>query len=548
MARDIDARRWASAAETGRHPAMGAEGMVSSPNAWATLIGVDILRAGGNAVDAAIAVGAALMVVAPHQCAMGSDAFWLIHRGAAPTIAVNATGRSAAAASAESARAGGRTALPPYSGQAVTVPGAVAGWSEVHERFGSVDLPRLLEPAARLSEKGVPVSPYFAARLAHGDELLADRVESARVFRPHGRPMAVGERLQQPDLAATLRRLAADPDCFYQGELGERMAAAVRDEGGWLTAADFADHVTDVDTPLRAPFGGWEIEEMPPNSQGITALIALGLFSAFEEPKTAPLALHRWIESTKIALVVRDASVTDPGWMPRRTADLLDPAELSRLAKLIDDRQPRTRSWLTERIAPDGAPPPATGHGDTAHFAVVDKERTAVSCIQSVFDPFGSGITVPGTGIVLQNRGKSFSLDDAAVNALAPRKRPMHTLAPAMATDDGAPVAAFGAMGAHAQAQLHLQMLDGLLLAGLDPASVTARPRWFVEPDGGEFRLLVESRAQWSGALETLGHKMVEAAAFDQRMGHEQIVLIDHDRGALIGASDPRTDGLALGY
>lgn len=183
MRSGFDADRYAAAAQDGHHPAMGVDGMVSSPNAWATLVGTDILRAGGNAVDAAIAVGAALMVVAPHQCAMGSDAFWLIHRGVEPTVAVNATGRSAAAASAEAARQGGRTALSPHSGQAVTVPGAVAGWRDVHQRYGTLDLQRLLEPAARLAERGVPVSPYFAARLAVGDELLAGHAESARVFR-----------------------------------------------------------------------------------------------------------------------------------------------------------------------------------------------------------------------------------------------------------------------------------------------------------------------------------------------------------------------------
>ncbi len=243
------------------------------------MIGVDILRAGGNAVDAAIAIGAALMVVAPHQCGMGSDAFWLIHRGAEPTVAANATGRSAAAASTEAIRAAGQAELSPRSGQAVTVPGAVDGWREVHRRFATMDLQRLLEPAARLAEKGVPVSPYFAARLAAGDELLAARPGSARVFRPQGRTLGFGDRLQQPDLAATLRRVAADPRCFYEGELGEQIAAAVRDEGGWLTAADLAEHVTDLESPLRAPFRGWDIEEMPPNSQGITALVALALFS-----------------------------------------------------------------------------------------------------------------------------------------------------------------------------------------------------------------------------------------------------------------------------
>lgn len=547
MTPGVPAHSYAATAEDGRHPAMGTDGMVSSPNAWATVAGLDVLRAGGNAVDAAITVGATLMVVAPHQCAMGSDAFWLIHPAGEATVAVNATGRSAAAASAAAVRASGGT-LAPRSGMAVTVPGAVGGWADVHGRFASMELPRLLEPAAGLAQSGVPVSPYLAARLQDADEVLASRGESARVFRPGGRAIGVGERLHQPDLAATLRRVAADPGCFYQGELAERMAAAVVEDGGVLSATDFAEHATDFTTPLQAPFHGWQIEEMPPNSQGITALVALALFSALGEPETQIVALHRWIEATKIALVVRDANVTDPDWMPRTPAELLEPGHVVELARLIDDQRPRTRSWLTDRIAPGGAAPQAAGRGDTAHFAVVDREGMAVSCIQSVFDPFGSGITVPGTGIVLHNRGKGFSLDDDHVNVLAPSKRPMHTLSPAMATHGDAAVAVFGAMGAHAQAQLHLQMLDGLLLGGMGPASVTARPRWFVEPLGTQFRLLVESRARWSDGLRSLGHDVVDAAAFDQRMGHEQIVLIDHDRGVLIGASDPRTDGLALGY
>jgi gamma-glutamyltranspeptidase/glutathione hydrolase len=367
-----------------------------------------------------------------------------------------------------------------------------------------------------------------------------------------GGPRRTGELLVQPDLAATLRELAAEPTALYHGRLAEAIAGAVREEGGWLTPDDLAAHSADWTQPLRAPFSDWVVEEMPPNSQGVAALIGLTLLGEGGPPPREDEAAwtRRSVDAARILMAVREAEITDPAFMTRAAEDLLGEGYLAPLRALVREGGPVSTPAL-EAVVGRAVPAVEGVHqGDTVHFAIVDADGLAVSCIQSVFDSFGSGIVVPGTGILLHNRGSSFKLDPGHPNALAPGKRPMHTLAPGMATGGGRTAAVFGCMGGHAQAQIHLQVIGALAGQGLDPAAAVERPRWTVPPvtDPEADVVDVEDRGVTAQALADGGYQVRRVEPFAQRMGHAQVILVDHAAGALMGAADPRSDGVALGY
>jgi gamma-glutamyltranspeptidase len=548
----IDARRFKSAGlGDGRPPSFASQAMVVAPDRWAALIGVEVLREGGTAVDAAIAVSAALTVAMPHQTGLGGDAFWMIRKAAGPTEALNASGRAPSATDPDRLLAAGEMIIPPRSPFAVTVPGMIAGWTEAHERHGRLDLARLLEPAAAAAIEGRPVTPTYARAVRSVEHALSIRPEWRRVFLPGGRAPSVGERLCQPDLAATLRTLADNPHLFYRGHLADRISEAVRADGGWLATGDLAACRAEWVAAIARPFAEWTVNEMPPNSYGCLALLAMAIYEADggSSARTVAQSTHRWIEAAKIMTLVRDAEVGDPAGMRAPIDKILDLHNVRRLAALISPTEARSFAWLNDRVLVEGDwIANRGGHADTCHFVVVDSEGTSVSCIQSLFDDFGTGLVVPGTGIVLQNRGACFTLQPGHPNTLTAGRRPLHTLAPALATVDDTTVAVFGAMGGHAQVQLHLQMVDGLALSGLNPAEVTDRPRWFVRPVQGEFSVLVENRLQAASELARMGHRLEMEGPYTEFVGHEQIVLLDHARGVLVGAADPRSDGAAVGY
>jgi gamma-glutamyltranspeptidase/glutathione hydrolase len=545
--------------------------MVSSPSAFATVVGVDLLRSGGNAVDAALAVSAALMVSAPHQSGPGGDGWWLVARPGEDPVVLNATGESGSAADATSLLRQGHQAAPRTSAVAVTVPGAIAGWAEVHGRYASRDLRDLLEPAIVAARDGLPVTPYVARQLAAADDLLASRPATDAIYRPGGHCLRPGDRLVLGDLATTLETIARDQRAIYEGRIAELIVEALHSEGGWLTADDLADASATWEDPLAGDFGGWAVWEAPPNSQGITVLISSGIGRRLgllgpESSADGPRRRHQWIEAARIALAVRDLAVGDPRSMSVAAESLLEPSLLESLCALVRPAaapEPELRAEVAEVLAAvvprsTEQPPERTGNlpnplargdGDTVHFAVVDRDGLAVSAIQSLLTPFGTGIAVPGTGIVLHNRGTSFALESGHPNALEPRRRPLHTLAPAMAFAAGGLAAAFGCMGGHAQAQLQLQILDGLVWEGLDPASVTERARWFARTDeAGQEELLIEQRGSEADDLRRLGHRVRLVGPYDELMGHQQIVAVDRELGVLVGAADPRTDGLVLGF
>jgi gamma-glutamyltranspeptidase/glutathione hydrolase len=567
--RRADRRFLETGLRDGRQPAIAARGMVVTPHSFATLTGLDVLRSGGNAIDAALAVSAALMVAVPHQTGPGGDAWWMVRPHDGPVQVLNASGRSSRHASADELRAAGWPRVADREVHAVTAPAVAAGWREVHARWATRSLPDLFRPAVAAAEDGLLVSPNMARQLELADPVLARDASASAIFRPGGRPLRVGERLVQAELAATIRELGEDPRSIHEGRLADAVAAAVRDRRGWLDETDLAGVTATWERPLSCPSGGWEVLEAPPNSQGMAALVALALRERAEAGLArvdAVTDLHLSVEAARIAMAVRDAAVADPDRMVIEPAEILRPGTIEALAAAIDperaageDRLAAAVGRVLGDLAPRrGSPSSRGGSGgtrphpgtDTAHFVVIDRDGFAVSCIQSLFSAFGSGIVVPGTGVILHNRGAGFSLEAGRPNELRPLQRPMHTLAPAMATAGKRLQAVFGCMGGHAQTQIHLQMVQGLARDGLDPATVTARPRWFArpDPDSGAPEVLVESRLRSAARLPSFGHAVVRLGPFADVMGHEQVVLVDSERGALLGAADPRSDGIALGF
>ena len=320
------ARYEAAGIASGRPLVLGARAMVVTPSAWASSVGLEVLRGGGTAVDAAVAVGAALSVAHPNQCGLGGDAFWLIRPRGAETSALNASGRAPAGAAPGDLLDRGLTEIPPRSAFAVTAPGMVAGWRDAHARFGRTEFARLLAPAIEAADRGLAVTPLLARYIRRSEEILRARPEATRIFLPGGRAPAVGHVLRQPDLAGTLRALAHDPGAFYAGAPAEAIAAAIAAEGGWLDAADLAAHTSDWVAPLTLSFGGWDVQEMPPNSQGMTALMGLALIGAAGLGAADPPAAwaDAGIAAARTFMAVRDREIADPASMRRTPQELLD--------------------------------------------------------------------------------------------------------------------------------------------------------------------------------------------------------------------------------
>ncbi len=543
--------------------ARGASGAVVAPHHLATAAGLGILRAGGSAVDAAIATNATLAVVMGGACGLGGDAFWLVWRESSATLtALNGSGRSAAR-HPDAVRAAGLDRMPLRGPLAITVPGAVASWGEAHARWGRLPWADLLAPAIELAEGGFPASDGWIASVESGFATFGaapsgdsamhglDPRPWAAAYRPAGRPWRPGERVRLPALGRTLRRLAdAGPSDLYAGELAERQAAGLAAAGSPIDAADLAAHRTDVGEPLTAPYRDVVVATHPPNSSGIVALEILRVLERLGEPDPAAYATgrgaggpwsHLGVEAARRAFADRDAFLTDPDALPFPAAELLADAHVAELAASIDPGR-----------AADPAPSLLPRGGGTIFLGVVDRTGDAVSLIESNYLGFGSGVVDPATGIAYQNRGGYFSLDQARANRLAPRKRTLHTLMPAMLLRGGRPWVVVGSMGGDAQPQVHAQVIPALVDGGLSPAAAVAMPRWFVDPVDhyAPPRLVrVEPRAG-PGTIDGLrarGHEVVEAAPFDAGLGHcHAIELVDGGPargGTLAAATDPRSEG-----
>jgi gamma-glutamyltranspeptidase / glutathione hydrolase len=536
--------------------ARGRHGAVVAPHHLATEAGLGILRAGGHAVDAAIATNAVLAVVEPNACGVGGDAFWLIWDAAAHAqLALNGSGRAPAGANAADLRARGLTRLPLRGALAVAIPGAVRSWGDAHRRFGRLPRSTVLAPAIELASHGFPAWDGFVESVERSAPLVEEALGSDagffEIYRPHGRPWRPGELVRLPALATTLRAMSDEGfDAFYEGDLAERQAATLRRLGLACDIGDFRGQTSTWTEPISTTYRGLRVTTHPPNSSGLVALELLNILERFEPPADVadPAWIHLGIEASKLAMADRDAYLTDPDARDVPVARLIDKGYAAELAARID---------MAQAAQPPNARNPRGG--GTIYLAVVDGDGNAVSLIESNYMGFGSGVVDPGTGIHYQNRGSYFSLDEDHPNVLEPGKRTLHTLLPGMLFRDGegtrgGPWIIAGSMGGDAQPQIHAQLVSALADGGHDIRRAVSLPRWFVEPER-HFAPPTEVRAEPRfepgvlEALEAMGHRVTRTGAFDARLGHEHAIELVaggplEDEGSLAAVTDPRSAGL----
>lgn len=521
----------------GRSPARATQAMAATSHPLSTLAALEILRAGGNAVDAAICAAAVQGVVEPQSTGIGGDCFVLMClAGQEPVIALNGSGRAPAGATIEAYRGMGLDTVPTYGPHSVTLPGAVDAWCRLSADHGRLGMAAVLAPAIHYAEHGYVVQDRVAQDWADTAARLAQDEGSAAIFLPAGRAPKAGEVHRQPALAQTLRRIAEQGRAgFYEGSVAEALVARLQALGGVHAMADFAATRADYVTPVSAPYRGYRVHQMPPNNQGLTALLMLNILSGFALSDLAPLGperLHLEIEAGRLAYRDRNDCLGD-----------LPPEDATIAALLSPARADGLRGALHKDRAMTDLPDPGLAKTDTVYISIVDEDRNAVSFINSTYHAFGSGITCAQTGVVLQNRGASFRLDPAHPNALRPGKRPLHTIMPGMLTKDGRAVMPFGVMGGDYQPFGHAHLLGNLLDHGMDVQEALDCARVFYR--NGEVQAEHGVPLNSVAGLQARGHKVSVAT---EAHGGGQAIWIDWEAGTLTGGSDPRKDGLALGY
>ena len=524
-----------------RPVALGRRGMVAAAHPDATLAGIEVLKAGGTAADAAVAVNAVLAVTQPNNCGLGGDLFCLYYEAVTGKVHfLNGAGRSGSRASLDELRRRRMDRLAIIGPPTISVPGCVRGWAMLLERFGTRPLRELLQPAIHCASNGFPTTSLLSQSIREHLAVNPD-LEWRRIFAPGGRVPGFGELLVQADLGRTLAEIAADgPDVMYGGRVGRAVAHRLEADG-FLTAEDLARHTGGWEAPISTSYRGATIYETPPPTQGLTALQGLNLLEGFpvaDLPLHSVEHLHLLVEIAKLAYADRDRWIGDPAHARVPVAALLSKAYAER--RRLDFDPAKAQSFAF------GDP-----EGDTTGFVVADGHGNLISVIQSLFNNFGSGVVAEGTGVVLQNRGRHFSLDPAHPAAFAPGKHPFHTLMASIATRDERPVLGFATMGGNGQAMFHLQVLTNLFDYGLDIQEAIERPRFLIGaflPGDPEDATHVESRVPGEvlAALEAKGHRIRPAPEFFWRCGHAHgIVLRD---GTLMGGADARGDGAALGF
>ena len=529
--------------------------MITTPHTLASSTGLDVLRSGGSAVDAAIAANATLCVAYPHMAGLGGDGFWLLADGD-DVAGINASGPAAATATRASYRDRGYESIPDRGSEsALTVPGAVDGWRLAHEEYGVLPWERLFEDAITYARAGVAVTADLARWIALDRDVLADDPHAAKTFLVDGDAPTADATLRQPALADSFARIAREGarDGFYDGSLAAEFCAGL-DEGSPLTPADFGAYSAEWVCPLEVTYGGYTAHSLPPNTQGIAALQLLGLLDGFDVESWGDGTVdyyHHLAEAVKVAFADRDAWVTDPDRVDLPAETLLSSAYLDDRRALIDPDRTLPAD-LEPGIAPgDTEPVSEAAGGDTCYLSVVDSDGLAVSLIQSIYYDFGSGEIAGDTGIVPQNRGSFFSLEDDHVNRLEPGKRTFHTLTPAMLTDDGEPRLVYGTMGGEGQPQTQAALVTRLLEFDYDVQQAIEAPRWLFGRTWGEQSrsLTLEGRVPDAvvDGLEKRGHPVTMARNYDDAMGHAAAIH-RHDDGWLEGGADPRGDGAAIGY
>ena len=513
-----------------------ARNIVATAQPLAAQAGLRMLLKGGNAVDAAVATAITLTVVEPTMNGIGGDAFALVW-AEGRLHGLNASGRAPTAWSA--ARFAQRESMPTEGWDSVTVPGAVSGWAALSERFGRLPFVDLFEPAIEYAERGYLVSPVIAWQWSNAIDRLRNQPGYREAFMPGGLAPGPGEVFRFPYQGRALRQIAETRgEAFYRGDLAAKIAAASAAQGGAMTKDDLAAHRADWVEPIDVEYKGHRLHEIPPNGQGIAALMALGMLGELEvarHPVDSVDSIHLQIEAMKLAFADVYRHVSDPATMKVRSGDLLNPDYLKQRAHLVDPA----------RATDFGPGSPASS--DTVYLATADADGMMVSYIQSNYMGFGSGIVVPGTGIALQNRGHSFGLDLGHPNCVAPGKRPFQTIIPAFLTDQGdQPLMSFGVMGGHMQPQGHVQMVTRIVDHGQNPQAASDAARWIVNPDGS-IGLEPALLAGIGDELMRRGHRIAVAEGVNFAFGGAQLIWRMGEHGYCAG-SDHRKDGAAVGF
>lgn len=540
-----------------RATTMATRGMVTTPHYLASQAALEILQKGGNAVEAAIAAASTIAVVYPHMNSIGGDNFWLLYNAKTGDVkALNSSGRAGERATIDFYKGLGLDKIPARGPLAAnTVPGAVAGWGAAHdyaaeEMGNTVTWEDVLAQSIYYAKEGFPVTEsqeyWMDVNLQEDYEFRALQrfPEFARIFLKEGRSYRAGEVFKQVDLAETLKQIAKHgAAAFYEGELAEKIVAGLQEEGGVLTVDDFKQHVSDWVSPLSVQYRGHTAYNLPPNTQGMASLSILNILQNFDvaamEEGTSEY-YHLLVEAVKLAFIDRDEYLTDPEFSDIPVAELLSEARGQELAERLKN------SLQAKELQPLDA------KGDTVWFGVVDAEGNAVSCIQSIYHEFGSGIMPKGTGVLLQNRGSFFSLDESHVNCLAPRKRTFHTLNPAMLLQDGRPKLVYGTMGGEGQPQTQALLVTRIIDYSMSVQAAIEAPRFLYGRTWGASSntLKVENRISPVVREQLLaqGHNIEVLADFTDLMGHAGAILIHQETNVKYGGADPRGDGAALGF
>ena len=523
-----------------RSPVLGRNGVIATSQPLASAAGLQVLRDGGNAIDAAVTAAAVLAVVEPPMTGVGGDVFAIVYDARTKRLrGLNSSGRAGARANADALLSQGIGEMPDEGPYPVTVPGAVAGWAALLEAHGTITMAHALAPAIRYARDGYAVSEIIAAQWQEETPKLAADSEAAAVFLPRGQAPRAGSIFSNPDLAGTLEEIArGGADALYRGAIGAAIVADLERRGGFLTAADLAAHRADWVDPIGTSYRGYDVYELPPNTQGFVALEMLNILEGYDIAAMGHNSgeyLHHLVEAKRIAFADRAAHLADPAQVP--------PALLAALISK-DYAAQRRRDIDPGKAAARHNPRSLDRHrGDTVYLAAADGHGNAISFINSLFAGFGSGIVVPRTGVVLHNRGSGFTLEKGHPNRLAPGRRPLHTLVPGFIMKDGQPFMPFGVMGGDNQAQAHAQVVINIVdfRMNVQAAGDAARVR-----HGGDV-LAVESGISDAARAELTrrGHTLVDGRG---AMGGYQAVMIDPATGVLMGGSDPRKDGLAIGW
>ena len=536
-----------SVVKPGRSVVRSQHAMVATSQPLASQVGLEVLKRGGNAVDAAIAMAAMLNVTEPMMTGVGGDAFMLVYWSKTKELkGLNASGRAPSALSldyfAKRQTKQMPTQMPEFGMESITVPGAFDGWVTLLEKYGTMKLSDLLSPAIDCAENGFPVMEKTAEDWNAQVTTLKKNPAAATNYLIEGRAPRPGEIFRQPNLARTFRTLArGGRDAFYKGEIARAIADYSKKNGGFISLADLAAQKSDWVEPISTNYRGYTVYEIPPNGQGLTALLTLNILEGFDLAALSAQPdryYHTLIEATKLAFADRNRYIADPAFSKVPVAELLS-----------KDYAAKRRALINPNKALDSPPPGEINVGsDTTYFTVVDKDGNAVSFINSLFDSFGSGIVAGDTGIVLQNRGSSFSLDRTHPNHLVPGKRPFHTIIPAMVFKDNKLFMSFGVMGGGIQPQGHVQVLVNIIDLGMGLQQAIDAPRYRYM-SGRRVLLEDEIPATVIDRLIALGHlRATPPGVLRSSMGGGQAIMIDPVNGTLMGASDPRKDGLAIGY